>query len=88
VTDDPIRNLLAGIDISSLVRTRPGCVAILRSRVEAAGGNHDAVLAWVEDHGGYLDRTKPITRKSLGPRYGEQIPGEDFYAVPREAIGK
>ena len=84
--DDPIRDLLAGIPISSLVRTEPGCVAILRARVEAAGGDHAAVLAWVEAHGGYLGRTEPVTSTSLR-RYGEQTPGEDFYAVPRAAIG-
>jgi hypothetical protein len=86
VTDDPIRALLVDLDISSFVETRPGCVAILQSRVIEAGGDTEAVATWVEQDGGYLDQTADFVSKSLGPNYGRVHPGETFYAVPREAL--
>jgi hypothetical protein len=53
--------------------------------VEAAGGDHDEVLAWVQSHGGGHSRTRPI--QSRGLRAGRMvapppIPGVEFYWVP------
>jgi hypothetical protein len=86
MADDPIRALLVRLPPSSFIPTEPGMVAIVRSRVVDAGADPEAVGRWVEDHGGYLDRTNPIPRRGLGPSYGQREPGEDFYAVPRDAL--
>lgn len=84
--DDPIRALLASLSPSSMIRTPPGYVAITRERVEEADGNAEAVREWVEAYGGYMDQTAPVVSRSLGPRYGREYPGTDFYAVPRRAL--
>ncbi len=86
MADDPIRVLLARLTPSSFIPTEPGMVAILRSRVVDAGADPDAVARWVEGHGGYVDATLPLRRRGLGPSYGKAQQGEDFYAVPRDAL--
>jgi hypothetical protein len=84
--DDAIRAMLGTIEISSFVPTRPGCVALLRSRIENTGADIEAIEAYLARHGGAKGRTRPIKRRSLGPHYGEMIPGEDYYEVPRSAL--
>ncbi len=65
----------------------PDTVAILRSRVEEAGGDPDAVSEWVKAHGGRVDRTPAYYRQGLGPRPRQQeSPGKEFYVVPTEAL--
>jgi hypothetical protein len=86
--DDPIRSLLADIPTASMIRTPPGMVAILCSRIEAAGGDLDAVVAWVEQHDGYMDRTAPIRSRGLRPgqKVAREAPGEVYFAVPSVAL--
>ena len=87
MTDDAIRSLLTSVDPSPFVDRTPGTVALLRSRVEAAGGEHDAVRRWVEERGGRVDRTISYRKKGEGPRWSQKVhEGEEFYVVPTEAL--
>lgn len=83
-----MRELVAAIETSSLIPVEPGHVAYLRSRVEAAGGDHDAMAAWTVEQGGYLGRTPDYESKALGgSRWTRRVKrGEDFYAVPSAAL--
>ena len=87
MTEEEIRAILASVEPSTFIDRTPGTVALLRSRVEEAGGDPDAVGRWVEAHGGRLDRTMPYRIKGQGPRYGrKETSGQDFYVVPVEAL--
>jgi hypothetical protein len=88
MADDPIRVLLAGLPISSMIPTPPGMVAILRSRVEDADGDLEAVSAWVVQHGGREGVTRPIQSQSLrrGQMTARTVPGEAYYVIPRTAL--
>ena len=86
MTEDPIRDLLSGVDASPFIWTWPGHVAILQSRVVEAGGDPDAVRRWVEERGGYVDRTSPVGVRTHGTPYRPKPPGKPFYAVPVEAL--
>jgi len=89
VNDDPIRTLLTSVEPSGFIDRTPGTVALLRSRVEAAGGDPDAVALWVEAHGGHLDRTPRYLRRGLGPRPRQsESSGQEFYVVPTEALAQ
>lgn len=85
--DDAIRALLSSVEPSGWIDRTPDTVAILRSRVEEAGGDADAVSEWVLTHGGRVDRTPRYLRKGLGarPRQSESS-GAEFYVVPTEAL--
>jgi hypothetical protein len=78
------------VEPAAFIDRTPGTVAILRSRVEEAGGDPDAVARWVKAHGGRVDRTLAYRRRqAYGPRFREQeSPGKDFYVVPTEALGR
>ncbi len=88
MNDDTIRNFLASIEPSPFIDRTPGTIAILRSKVEDAGGDPEAVARWVTAQGGRVDRTIPWQRgQQYGPRYRQQeSPGKDFYVVPVEAL--
>jgi hypothetical protein len=89
VHDDPIRALLASVQPSGFIDRTPGTVALLRSRVEEAGGDPDAVAQWVRAHGGHVDRAPAYRRKGMGARYRTQeSSGEEFYVVPTEALAQ
>jgi hypothetical protein len=89
VNDDQIRALLTAVQPSPWIDRTPDTVAILRSRVEQADGDPDAVSEWVRAHGGHLDRTPPYRRRGSGPRCGQrESSGEEFYVVPTEALGR
>ena len=59
VNDDEIRALLASVQPSRWIDRTADTVAILRSRVEEAGGDPDAVAEWVKARGGQVARTPP-----------------------------
>lgn len=86
--EDQIRALLASVPASGWIDRTPDTVAILRSRVEEAGGDHEAVSKWVIAQGGRLDRTPAFYRKSPGPRFQSQQEGgaKEFYVVPTAAL--
>ncbi len=89
MTDDEIRALLASVQPSPFLDRTPGTVALLRSRVEEAGGDPAAVGEWVEANGGWVDRTLPYRLKGCGPRYGQKVSEpEEFYVVPLDALGR
>ncbi len=87
MNDDAIRALLNSIQPSGWIDRTPNTVAILRSRVEAAGGDPEAVSEWVKARGGHVDKTPRYLRKGLGarPRQRESA-GDEFYVVPTEAL--
>ncbi len=89
MNDDPIRALLASVPPAGFIDRTPGTVALLRSRVEEAGGDPDAVAQWVKAHGGRVDRTARYLRAGLGARPRQQeSAGEEFYVVPTEALAQ
>ncbi|MGI8623369.1 MAG: hypothetical protein ACR2NB_07755 [Solirubrobacteraceae bacterium] len=87
MNDDKIRALLTSVPPSGWIDRTPGTVAILRSRVEEAGGDPDAVSWWVRAHGGRVDRTPAYYRRGFGPRNRlQETAGREFYVVPTEAL--
>jgi len=89
VTDNEIRELLSSAKPSAFIDRTPGTVAVLRSRVEEAGGDPDSVARWVEAQGGRVDRTQPFRLPAQGPNFGRKISdGEAFYVVPTEALAE
>jgi hypothetical protein len=89
MSDDEIRALLASVRPSAFIDRTPGTVALLRSRVEEAGGDPGAVARWVETRGGRVDRTLPYRQKGHGERYGQKLSEpEEFYVVPVEALAE
>jgi hypothetical protein len=77
---DPIHKLLKSLPQQPFWAPQ-GNVAILEEAVVEAGGDPDAVLAWVEEHGGKHDRTVPKSKRSVF----SQLPVGDsvhYYVVP------
>ncbi|MCA1708643.1 MAG: hypothetical protein LC808_37320 [Actinobacteria bacterium] len=88
MNDDKMRALLTAVQPSGWIDRTPDTVAILRSRVEEAGGDPDAVFEWVRAHGGHVDRTQSYRRRGSGARCGQrESSGEEFYVVPTKALG-
>lgn len=89
MTDEQIRALLTSVQPSPFVDRTPGTVAVLRSRVEEAGGDHEAVARWVEAKGGRVDRTLPYRLRGQGSRYGfKSSDAAEFYVVPLDALAE
>ena len=87
--DDPIGALLASVQPSGFIDRTPDTVALLRSRVEEAGGDPDAVAQWVRAHGGHVDRTPTYRGTGAAGRYRTHgSSGEEFYVVPTEALAQ
>lgn len=84
MSDDPIRDLLAAIPPQPFWAPK-GWSAILEEKVIEAGGDPDAVGAWVEAHGGRPDRTVPVTHRSVVSRQPVQE-SQRFFLVPDEAL--
>ena len=84
MSDDPIRELLAAIPPQPFWAPK-GQTVILKDAVIEAGGDPDAIEAWVEAHGGRLDRTVPVGLRSVLSR--QVVPDvQYFYLVPDEAL--
>ncbi len=89
MNDDEVRTLLNSVQPSGWIDRTPDTVAILRSRVEEAGGDPDAVADWVKAHGGRLDRTLRYLRQGSGPRPRQtESSGQEFYVVPVDALAR
>ncbi len=89
MTDGEIRALLASVDPSPFIDRTPGTVAVLRSKVEEAGADPEAVARWVEAKGGRVDRTQSYFVAGHGPRCGQKVShSKEFYVVPVEALAK
>lgn len=82
---DPIRKLLAGVQPALFMGNPSGTVAIMEDRVVAAGGDAEEVLEWVREHGGFPDKSFPVTtRHGLSPKPKE--PTKRFYVLPEDAL--
>ena len=89
MTDDEIRAVLSSVKPSPFIDRTPGTIAVLRSRVEEAGADPDAVARWVEAKGGRVDRTLGFQLPALGPNFGRKLSrSEFFYVVPTDALAE
>ena len=89
VTENDIRALLSSVQPSPFIDRTPGTIAVLRSRVEEAGADPDAVARWVEAQGGRVDRTQPFFVSGHGPRCGQKVSdAKEFYVVPAGALAQ
>jgi hypothetical protein len=86
MTDDEIRTLLAGTDPAPFIWAPRGHLVIMQSAVEEAGGHPDEVLAWVEAHGGQLDRTLPVVATRRGVTSIPKPVGKRYYVVPEDTL--
>jgi hypothetical protein len=87
MTEKKIRTLLSSLQPSPFIDRTPGTVALLRSKIEEAGADPDAVARWVEANGGRVDRTQSYFVAGHGPRCGQKVShAKDFYVVPAEAL--
>ena len=87
MTEKQIRKILSSAQASPFIDRTPGTVAVLRSRVEGAGADPDAVARWVEAKGGRVDRTQPYFVAGQGPRCGQKVSdAQEFYVVPVDAL--
>ena len=89
VTEKKIRSVLSSVQPSPFIDRTPGTVALMRSKVEEAGADPDAVAQWVEAKGGRVDRTQAHFVAGHGPRCGHKVShAKEFYVVPVEALAK
>jgi hypothetical protein len=85
--NDPIRKLLAGIEPAPFIWAPKGHVVIMQEKVQEAGGDLNAVLAWVMEHGGDIDRTMPVANTRRGVTSVPKPKGKQYYVVPQDALG-
>lgn len=85
-SEDPIRNLLAGIAPQPFIWCDKGCVVIMEDKIIEAGGDLAAVLAWVESVGGHEDRTMPVANTRRGTTAVPKPVGRRYYVVPEVAL--
>jgi hypothetical protein len=84
---DPIRKLLAGCTPALFMGNPAGTVVIMESKVVDAGGDPDAVLEWVREHGGYPDRSfATSTRRGRGPTLKPREASKPYYVIPEDAL--
>ena len=82
---DPIKELLAGIRPALFLGNPTGTVAIMQDRVVEAGGDPDAVLAWVREHGGFPDKSFSVrTRQGFDMR--PKAASKHYYVVPEDEL--
>jgi len=85
-TNDPIRELLADIAPAPFIWAPKDHIVIMQDKVEQAGADLDKVLAWVEQHGGQLDRTMPVANTRRGVTSVPKPQGKQYYVVPQNAL--
>jgi hypothetical protein len=86
MSDDSIRDLLASLTPQPFIWSRPGTVVLLDAHVVDAGGDSAAVGAWVEAHGGDIDRTLPVVATRRGVTNVPKPVGKRYYVVPEAAL--
>ncbi len=84
--DDSIRRLLAGIPSQPFIWVPKGNVAIMSDKVVEAGGDLDAVHAWVLSVGGDEDRTLPVVSTRRGTTAVPKPVGRRYFIVPTAAL--
>ncbi len=83
--NDPIKTLLADLPPAMFMGNPDGTVAIMEDKIVDAGGDADAVKEWVEERGGYRDKSFGVTtRKGFTVR--PRPPSHYFYVVPEDAL--
>ena len=89
MTDKKIRSVLSSLQPSPFIDRTPGTVALLRSKVEDAGADPDAVARWVEAKGGRVDHTQSYFVAGHHQRCGQKVSeAKEFYVVPTEALAR
>lgn len=85
--DDPIRALLTALPRLSMVRARPGTVAISRRDVDALE-EAEVAASWISDHGGRLVHPPPMQSQGLraGKRVAQTVPGDPYYVLPAAVL--
>ena len=83
---DPIQKLLAGISPAPFIWAPKDHVVIMQEKVVEAGGEPGAVLAWVQERGGQIDRTMPVANTRRGVTSVPKPKGKPYYVVPRSAL--
>jgi hypothetical protein len=93
MTDDATRMFLTELPrVTGFVRKPPGTVAIERgvisARAEESDQDLDAVVAWIESHGGRLVKPPPVQAQTqrAGRRTEQTMPAEAFYVIPAAAL--
>lgn len=84
--DDQIRQLLSELPTAPFIWSPPGTVVIMEEKVVDAGGDAQAVAAWVEAHGGDLDRTLPVVATRRGVTAIPKPKGKRYYVVPEKEL--
>jgi hypothetical protein len=85
-SDDPIRDLLAGIPPQPFIWAEKGCVVIMEDKIVEAGADLGEVLAWIESVGGHEDRTIPVAGTRRGTSAVPKPVGRRYYVVPEAAL--
>jgi hypothetical protein len=85
--DDEIRKLLSELPTAQFIWSPKGTVIIMEEKVLEAGGDPEAVAAWVEAQGGDLDRTLPVVATRRGVSAIPKPKGKRYYVVPESALG-
>ena len=86
-SDDPVRELLAGLTPALFMGNPAGTVVIMESKVVEAGGHPDEVLEWVREHGGYPDKSFAVsTRRGRGPTLKPREAPKPYYVIPQDAL--
>jgi len=84
-TKDPIKKLLAGCTPALFMGNPTGTIAIMEEKVVDAGGDPEDVLEWVREHGGFPDKTFPVSqRHGLSPK--PKAPTKRYYVIPEDAL--
>ena len=87
--DDDLREMLAGLPPALFLGNPKGTVAIMESKVIAAGWDPDDVLEWVREHGGYPDKSfATSTRVGRGPTLKPREASKRYYVIPEDALKK
>jgi hypothetical protein len=95
MSDDPAREFLAKLpQLKGFVRKPPSTVAISRSVIaehaEDSEQDLEAVIAWIEAHGGRVVKPPPVQSQTLraGRRTERTVPADPYYVIPAEALGR
>lgn len=86
MSDDEIRKLLSELPTAPFIWSAPGTVIIMEEKVVEAGADPEAVAAWVEAHGGDLDRTLPVVATRRGVTAIPKPKGKRYYVVPEKEL--
>ncbi len=86
MSDDEIRTLLSGLPTAPFIWSPNGTVIIMEEKVVEAGGDPAAVAAWVEAHGGDLDRTLPVVATRRNVTAIPKPKGKRYYVVPEKEL--